>query len=98
MRVAPRPAQAAPRPETQLAEGEKLYMRNLSGKRTTAALLLIALAVLLTMGGGVLARPSDPAGPSASAGTTRIQSWVLRVYFNSTAERDRLATELGAEE
>ncbi|HKP51600.1 MAG TPA: M14 family zinc carboxypeptidase [Chloroflexia bacterium] len=62
---------------------------------------LLALIPLLASSGGVMttqaALPTGDQGV-ASQVSTQSSALVLRVYFRDTAERDRLATELAAEE
>src|SRR5215212_2600978 len=77
------------------------------GKRLKFALgVLVVLSLLagmiagLTAGspGVTAAGQSDSAGVAPAAQTTHPEVLVLQVYFKDTAERDRLATELGAAE
>ncbi|HUS14155.1 MAG TPA: M14 family zinc carboxypeptidase, partial [Chloroflexia bacterium] len=68
---------------------------------TALSLVLILMAIAIAPTGGVGAQraPVAPAGPAAPAAqTARTNVTVVRVYFRDTAERDRLANELGAEE
>jgi carboxypeptidase T len=69
--------------------------------------LMLALLPALAFGGqapgqaeaGAPPRAAaGPAGYSLNTGTPPYQRVVIRVYFRDEAERDRLATELGAEE
>src|SRR5687768_9044304 len=53
---------------------------------------------LLLLGGGINGAAQAGAPISANQPQTLDDSLVLRVYFRDTAERDRLATELAAEE
>jgi carboxypeptidase T len=65
-------------------------------------LLLPVFVLLLPViaAGGNMQSPAGAAAPppGQEVGPNRPDTLVLRVYFNDLAERDRLATELGAEE
>ncbi len=72
-----------------------------------ALLALLSMLMLMVMGGGgpattvFGARPepqSPPSGQTGGAGAQQSDVLVLRVYFRNNVERDRLATELSAEE
>src|SRR6476659_1419917 len=68
--------------------------------RITGAVVLACLALTMVAGAGQSAGPANAAArltpPSSS--TPRQEQLVIRVYFRDMAERDRLATELSAEE
>jgi len=56
--------------------------------------IIVLLIPLLVLGGNV--STASPPLPQKASDTAK--TLVLRVYFHDTAERDRLATELNAEE
>jgi carboxypeptidase T len=64
--------------------------------RIVGVTLLAALGLTLVMGAGAPSVGVEAAAPATSG--QRTESLVLRVYFSSTAERDALAAEFGAEE
>jgi carboxypeptidase T len=67
--------------------------------RVATVLALLAGGLLLFAGAGSSPSSVNAAAKISSAvGGSTPQSVVLRVYFRSTAERDQLATEYGAEE
>ena len=72
-------------------------MKNLRLHLVLAALTLVAALAALGLGGSL---PIHAALPSTGGGVTSTQTnlLVLRVFFTSTAQRDALANELGAEE
>ena len=72
--------------------------------RPASLVALAALALAIAFGGAPDSRPASAGaqtGTPASASEShdgRSQVLVMRVYFRDNAERDRLATELGADE
>jgi hypothetical protein len=66
---------------------------------TLSSLLLVAIIAASALPSQAAQPPADPGSTTAAANSPpRLESLVLRVYFHDRAERDRLATELGAEE
>src|SRR5438445_5055489 len=65
--------------------------------RKLGALLLPMLGLMLVTGGSA-SFTASAAVPTTPSSPQRQQAVVLHVYFHDNAERDALATELGAEE
>jgi carboxypeptidase T len=67
--------------------------------RLMGTIVLLCLGTTLAAGAGSgLASSSAGAAPASGIPATRPETVVLRVFFRDTAERDRLAVELGATE